>query len=393
MELIADPKKYITMNRSNHIERYFFTDKVYLQELTYKSVGYETMFKIGSIEVLPEEENKYLEMIKKKRNKEIYWYRMGEYYFSIHNTEKAIDAYEKSLKNNPNFMISLFSIGSVHYEKGDFEKALSVFEDAYHHSKNLFLKKLAMLFIARTQEASLEYEASIETYNKILKKTFKKSKKKQILLKIATLYFRLEDFKNAIKCLYKTLKIDQEFSHAWNLLFKSFEYLDNYQDLIEYCSKILYSKCQNAYLWNNLGKAFLLSKNIFLSLSIFKTLFELYPNDDEICHNICLASIENKEYDEVIDLCNKILKYKKNDERILNYLGFAYFKYGLSEKAIEYINESIKKNQDNPLAFYYLSLIYKDLKDHESSLKYCRKSLDADPFYKNARDLYEKLST
>lgn len=453
--LLVDIKEIVKVNESNTIQEFFFLNKIYIRDLQKNISSGEKLLKFvnspnplfytrfsidkdellinrdllskGELEFLnslekksstneskifpisnlwsiidmntlsftPKQENEYLESLKKVKRTEIYWYRMGEYYLIKEEWNKAIEAFEKSYKRNPFFINTLFHIGFIYFQLKDYEGALDIFNECLKHryTTDLYSKKLSLICMSRTYEAKEEYKESIKIYQKLLKKTIKKSKKKEFWLKIASLYFYLKEFDEVKKSLHKSLSLDLGFTNAWNLLFKVYEYMVDHNELIQFCMDTVLSNYNNAYHWNNLGKSLLFSNDHYdLALEIFKNLFEIYPNDDEICHNIVLANIKMQNYEQAIALCKEIKKYKEHDELILSYLGIVYLKLNQEVKAMEYLKRSLELDSEHPVTLYYLSLLYNDLKKHDLALEYCKKSLEIDPFTKEVRDFYEMLS-
>jgi len=103
------------------------------------------------------------------------YYKLGNLYLRLHQTDAAITAYENFLKKSPQdsdlVPLAYNGLGFCFEIKKDFKKALEYYENAMKTSTGSLFEALNYGSIARVYEAMNNYVKSVEYYRKALEKT------------------------------------------------------------------------------------------------------------------------------------------------------------------------------------------------------------------------------
>ena len=97
--------------------------------------------------------------------------------------------------------------------------------------------------------------------------------------------------------------------------------------------------------------------------------------------NKIILKLNNKEFKEVINYCEKLIKLKIKNTIIYNLYGQAYQKLELYEKSIIKFEKAIELNADNYYAINNLAVSLKAVKKYKLSEKAYQKCLKIKPDY------------
>ena len=105
-----------------------------------------------------------------------------------------------------------------------------------------------------------------------------------------------------------------------------------------------------------------------------------------------LRLLKAGEFDEAIDVLNKVLRNQPDDPQIHTYLGVAYNEKGDRLHAIGAFEESLRL-QETPRSYYNLGQIYESVHRIDEAVREYRMAVELDPNYTAARQALDKLHT
>jgi tetratricopeptide (TPR) repeat protein len=199
---------------------------------------------------------------------------------------------------------------------------------------------------------------------------------------LGKLFFRINDFQSAKNYLKDQFIKDQD--DVFNLkryLQVLYEQRENYK--FEKISNIFLDKNSNNLEINNIVAKYN-EDNMQLEKAVkyWKKIFFLNPNDENIFSKILNYYEFNKNYDEIIEVC----EYKKAnghfDLKDFYYLGNIYLRKREIKKAEKLYFELLKKYPKEKDVFFYLEYIYSYLGEQEKLINILQK------IYSNENDEY-----
>ena len=96
---------------------------------------------------------------------------------------------------------------------------------------------------------------------------------------------------------------------------------------------------------------------------------------------IIIKHFKNKEFQDVIFVCEKILKIKKDMPEIYNFYGLALQNQKKNKQAINYFNKAISLQSNDHTAFNNLANSYKYLFKYKYACKNFERCLEINPLY------------
>ncbi len=355
---------------------------------------------------------------------------LGNYYFKIEETDKALEVYESSrsiyLKALPakDAKLGLIAslIGDCHFAKGNFQKALEYYLQDLEISKSLLGEnnpELGIIYnsIGIAYRNLGKYDLALTYY----KKDFEINQLKYGLTHRATanarnnmaaVYMHKGDYEKALQEYFLSLEehlklspIDMDsVARLYNNIGATYERQGEIDKSIEYYEKAIKeyrSKGNNKYSlaigFNNLGIAYFKKTDINLSIDYYRQALKIaeelslftHPFYATVNANLAVSYFHAGDYKESLRIQEKVLDIRQkqykgdNPDLATSYesIGNLYLKMGDKEKGKEYLEKSVKMleasipNQPR-LAFGYNSLghYYLERLDYENALLYYNKA-------------------
>ena len=246
-----------------------------------------------------------------------------------------------------------------------------------------------------------------------------KNKKYDKLIKQAKLYYKKEDFINAIKTyeeafkikallpdylMYGYLLIDlEEYNKAEQLLDelsnkldiseihfalaniyertnRKYDAITMYEKVLEQASEFEPAHFSLAYIYDDLSeeaKEEMEGENTKKAICHYEKAIEL--NDNNFWSHINLGSIYERYNDNEKALTHFLKAYEidKTKEMVCYNLGVVYYKLKNYDESLKYYNEELTKENPFKSTYYNLGILYKDgFKDYEKAKMYYLKGLD-----------------
>jgi tetratricopeptide (TPR) repeat protein len=365
--------------------------------------------------------------IEKKYDKAIKFYKKAidinpivETYFSLgfiydkrKEYDKAIYYYQKAIDINPKFDACYNNIGYIFYTKKEYSKAINFYRKSIkvnpNSQDNPSYSNIKIILNTKQEysQAINQYKNKINFYQKYEKENndLYISKIEKVYTALATLYYDLKQYKNALygvkNSLILCLKLRQNYPNKNQLIKEKYNYLSSIYSKMnlhdkskKYSlkSKILYNKILiNRLNKKHRNKNFKQYKSVLYNT--YFTLGNLYFN-------------QAKLYNQAIVAYKKALSLQKenNDSELTAYIHFAiaktYEKLKKGKKAeIEYkksieLYDDIQKRNLNvsqeKIAHVYFNLgnLYFNLKQDKNAIKKYQQSL---PYYKKIKNNSNKI--
>jgi tetratricopeptide (TPR) repeat protein len=128
------------------------------------------------------------------------------------NIDKAIEAFKRALRVNPNNLRALYELAKLYDKKTEYDKAIKTIKRAIKlkPKTRAAWNNLGTLYSKKT-----EFDKALIAYNSALKIN---SNYKDAWRNLGLVYIQKNQYNEAIKALKRAVKIDPRFKYAWNNL-------------------------------------------------------------------------------------------------------------------------------------------------------------------------------
>ncbi|MFQ5456261.1 MAG: tetratricopeptide repeat protein, partial [Nitrospirota bacterium] len=232
---------------------------------------------------------------------------------------------------------------------------------------------------------------------------------------IANLYYKEEDFEQAIKYYKESIQIDPYFSSAYYRLGRLYEEIEEtnmaikqYQEAIKYSPLFsdpyinlaslyyeqgktdkairLYKRVKRitqddkyVYPYVHLGEIYKDQKKWDMAINEYKTAIEIVPEDPILYNELGLLYQKIGKTDLSIEQYQKALEIDPVFSDAHYNLGLISFEQSNFDKALNEFKEALRGNPDYSVAHYNIGVIYYDRGKIELAIREYKKTLDIDP--------------
>ncbi len=187
------------------------------------------------------------------------------------------------------------------------------------------------------------YEGVIKTGLKLLKKN---PKDYQLVYSIGLSYVNIQNYAEAEKYFDKLLSV-QKKPEILFIQANIHKQLKKYDTAISYFEEVIKLNPNFSEAYNNLGNTKKRLGRIDEAISCFEKAIELKKNNIQAYFNLANTYKENKNFDELIKTYEKILSFNQNDFKTLYNLGSVYLFLGNISKGRDYFQKIIKINKNH----------------------------------------------
>lgn len=309
---------------------------------------------------------------------------------SLKNFDTAIDIFNKiyEMSSLPEILINL---AKTYIFKKDFDSAINELLKITNDTKEKN-ELLAYCYIQKKdfENAIIYYQKLIEKENKNpsyylnLSICFKKinniemalnyakiaynlnSSDIDVLLNISSLYETLNDNENTILYLTKASEKIQntDIFQRLGILNRN---IGNYNQAITYFEKVLELENDNKNAMLNIAHTYKYIDKAN-SISIYKEILELYPNDENILFNIYYLSFQILDFENALKYALLLLEKDSKSYLYNSCVADAYFELYKYRDAIKYYELAIKYNPENYNLYSSLAYTYYCLKEDDKAL-------------------------
>ena len=280
-------------------------------------------------------------------------FQLGFCHFLIKNYDKAIEYYEKYIKNTfaKYWKQGLFNLALCYFKKTDFQKA----------EKNLrrYLKKYEkendqITDAARFLSADINLILNQQYFSKNGKNKFNYIKKAEKLLrKTEEIEFRHPEIWFKLAFLKDTMK---KFKESKNI----------YKNILEIDSN-------NLFTILNLAKNYCLEDKLEKMENLLQKALQINDKYFNTWNGIAMLKDKQGKMDEFYEACNKSLKYCSNDEQrkgAYNNLGYYHKSIGDYQKGFEFFKKAVDIDKKFGHAFLGLLDCLWELKKCQEIIEY-----------------------
>ena len=234
---------------------------------------------------------------------------------------------------------------------------------------------------------SKNYDGVIKLGLKLLKKN---PKDYQLIYSVGLSYVNLQNYSEADKYFDKLLYV-QEKPEIFFIQANIHKQLKKYDTAITYFEKAIKLNPNFSEAYNNLGNVKKRIGKIDEAISCFKKAIQLKDNNILAYFNLANTYKENRYFNELIETYEKILSFNQNDIKTLYNLGSVYLFLGDISKGKNFFKKIIKINKNHVPS--YRNFISVTKIDEENEIFKKLKLLNEDEFSDNDKILfYDALS-
>jgi len=304
-----------------------------------------------------------------------------------------------------------FFAGEINYfkgfklsKRGDVRSAIYYLEKAHYHNREVNSEYELANCYARTNQQ----DKAIWAYYQALCANCGYD---EIHFNLATVYAQKGDIENAILNYTQSLFINPISRDAYHALGNIFlTRIDKYLNQAE----ILFSQAvfffpENIDFWNILGYVYTKKDENSKAIECYRKAVQINPDFELAKHNLKVAlskagikndpileyeellrltenKIQEKNWQEVLNLSKKLVKILPNSFKGHFYLANSLFTLGNLDEAIEEYKESLKISKDNLSALTNLGFTYIKKNDLKNAKETFEKILQIDPQNKTAQE-------
>lgn len=348
------------------------------------------------------------ELIQSHPNESMNWVLLGDLSETIHDTTRAIEAYQKALILDPDDGEALIQLYQLLRAQNDWEQLAAVLEKVVEDNP---ANTEARLFLAEALFVLKKYEKSQQTLAPLLEKDvhqihvyrlmgliaseqdhfdeaegfFKKitqlePKNKFGWLSLAFLYNRQQQYNKTILTLQDALSHLPRDVDLLGVYGSTLNQLGRYEEAIKILEQAYRLDSTDLNTIVSLGVAYQELKLYAKSDSIHEAALEQYPDEALLLNNYSYSLSERGIHlERALEMAKKAVDREPENGAYLDTMGWIYYKMGDYEKAKEYIQRAVANREDSPVVLEHLGDVYYQLGDLGKAREYWNQALEKDP--------------
>lgn len=138
-----------------------------------------------------------------------------------------------------------------------------------------------------------------------------------------------------------------------------------------------------------------LAFGLYIILLIGLVMYGIHTNQNDPSYQLTRIdeSLQNKQYEEVVEIATETLKQPGDFEALLLFQrSYAYIELDDIDAAIEDLEKSIELESDRPESFYNLALLYEDIGKHHKATEAIEEAYQLNPDDDSYIQLYEEIT-
>lgn len=305
------------------------------------------------------------------------------HYFGVYHNEMALKKLQDSYQSNPldvnkAILLAEGMVSLSHYKKAE-EVLLNIAESSKLPKRYWQL----LIAIYQKQNDSKNLQLTLEKWMKVSPYHI------EPIALLANFHASYGDRKQALKVVKRGLNY-----HENNLILQLIEMQLLLDDKQVIPAKKLYESLKTSEINPALkqgmqGRIYLLEKNYKQALPMLITLYEAYPNSQNVEY-VAYAYLGNNEEQKAIEILERHVAIDNNAHKIKTFLAGLYLKND-TNKAIATYEELISKQPNNVIARNNLAWLYLDNNEIEKALIHIKKAYEIAPQVPNICDTYGKV--
>lgn len=252
------------------------------------------------------------------------FYNLGMAYEKMENLSEAARAYERFVAINPGpAWTGLNQLGSVYMEMGHFEKAIEVFNKVI---KNNPRDLKATYNLALAYDNSGNFPQAAELYQKLIE--LNPNDSTTYLNLLFRLYHKAEDFNQAAQVCQELIQIDPENpQNHYNLGITRYK-MEHYDQALQAFEEAVRINPHFDLAFYNTGLVYFKQKKYKEAAKAFEKFCYINPESPDGFYNLGAAYMQLRKYDEAIEPFRKAISLKPDYDLAHYNLGLAYFAVG-----------------------------------------------------------------
>ncbi len=236
------------------------------------------------------------------------YFKMGRALQEKKAYREALAAYERAWTINPNFKIDsshsayLADLGDIFFKKGDYKSAISAYQKAIDLEP--FLSEAYM----KQGEALNKEKRWMEAEEVLVRAIDMNVSSRDAYFALGEAYRHQSLWLKASKAYEKALEIAPKDVKSYQNLGIVLKEQGEIWGAITSYNKALALAPKNSELYNLKGEALFAVDDIQSALLAYDKARQLNPDDAKVYKNICYARLQQREFDKVVNYCQRALK-------------------------------------------------------------------------------------
>jgi tetratricopeptide (TPR) repeat protein/serine/threonine protein kinase len=313
----------------------------------------------------------------------------GIVYEKLEEKTKALADYNQALKLDPQYINAYFRRGLFYQNTGDKIKALEDYDQVLQLDPEYIGAYLNRGFLYQNMG---ENTKALEDYNQVLKLDHGNT---NTYYNRAIVYEKLGDSTKVLEDYDQVLQLDPTYTDAYynragfyQKTGDNTKALENYNHVLKLDSKYINAYSNRGMVYTNLG-------DNTKALEDYNQVLKLDSKDAITYYNRGLIYESLGDKIKALSDYNQALRFDPKYAIAYNNRGNLYRILGEKTKALEDLNKALKLNPKNVYAYNNRGLVYQNLENNTKALEDYNQALKLDPSfayaYANRGILYEKL--
>ena len=223
-----------------------------------------------------------------------------------------------------------------------------------------------------------EHQKAIDTLKIALKLIDSDEDEADLHALIGMEYLFMDQFENAKDYFIKCLELDMEdYSALYNIVY-CFEFLDLYEEAIDFLNRYLDNNPYCEVAWHQLGKQYFALKDYKKALAAFE--FAIISDDTFVGAYLEKGKVleKMKKYNEAIENYNMTLALDEPTSFALLRIGNCYEKLDSDDLAVQYYYKTVHEDPLLDKGWIAITRFYNKKKDYHKALYYINKAINID---------------
>ena len=293
-----------------------------------------------------------------------YHYSRGVLFMADGEMDKAIEAYERALRLDPESSYLMTELAELHIKREEIDRAVSLLEQAVALSPeqvdpHILLGSLYSN-VKRYEDAVREYETVVGI----------DPGRREAYLFLNLLYREKREYEKAVSILDDLLVIDPSNLMGGYYLAKTYAVMEQYDKCELWLRKTLDIKPSFRPALVDLGMLYRSQAHSEKAVAIYEDFLRTNPADVQVRFELANTLMKSKIYDAASQEFETILRWESSLTEARFSLGLAYFFGGEKlDEAIAAFLEVLQTEPDNDKAIYFLASAYEKKGQYADALK------------------------
>jgi tetratricopeptide (TPR) repeat protein len=312
--------------------------------------------------------------------------KKGEYDAAIADFDSALEISENKRTLQTSGII-LNNKGLAHCNKKEFSKAIVCFEKSYEincelknneYTNVMNNKGLAYYYIGKNeknkQKKEENFKNAINCFDKVIKLNPNNS---NAYNNKGSALFELGWDEEASRCIYKSLELNPENTNALNNRGRILAHSEKYQQAIDYYNKVLKIDKSHTQVLNNKGIALAHLANLTDDEEYFEGAKDCYDEaigiDNKFVHainNKSMLYVMKGRYKKANEFIQQSIDIQENvDVDTIDKKGIILFHLKKYDKSLSWFKKATENNPENKISKYHMGNVYMRLKKYDEAIE------------------------